>query len=502
MKSRFRGILFWKILLGFWLTFIGISQIMWLSFNFYGNKHHEPPEMQAARRIAELQMASAASVLQYGGLNALQGTIAGWTQDERRFFSVRPLGSASPDSSRPLGSISPEQSASAGASASAIHRSPAAGTASPPPLTTGEEPPRRDPQSAAPEDAAEPSGAPPGEFPARLTERVTDAQGQQWQLSYDVASLREDERQERRHGDILNMPLPLFIAGGGCGLLFSLLLAWNLTRPMRQLSEGFARISKGDLSVRLFPAMRRRHDELSVVAADFDAMVERLSVLVSAREELLHDVSHELRSPLARLQLATGLARQTPASVEASLDRIDEEARRLDKMIGELLSLSRAEHQKLPDEQYFDLLGLLEAVANDARYEAQIPGVEVLLHADQQQDYTVKGDANLIRSAVENVVRNALRFSLQGQQVTIDLRRDHHWLSITVRDRGPGVDAEKLSSIFDPFVRVNSPLSGKGYGLGLSIVRKVVLAHQGEVKAVNARDGGLELTIRLPHWVI
>ncbi|PLV63293.1 ATP-binding protein [Erwinia sp. B116] len=491
MKSRFRGILFWKILLGFWLTFIGISQIMWLSFNFYGNKHHEPPEMQAARRIAELQMTSAASVLQYGGLNALQATIADWTQDERRFFSVRPLGSASPD-----------PSTSAGASASAIHRSPAAGAASPPPLTTGEGSPRRDPQSTAAEDAAEPSGPPAGEFPARLTERVTDAQGQQWQLSYDVASLREDERQERRHGDILNMPLPLFIAGGGCGLLFSLLLAWNLTRPMRQLSEGFARISKGDLSVRLFPAMRRRHDELSVVAADFDAMVERLSVLVSAREELLHDVSHELRSPLARLQLATGLARQTPASVEASLDRIDEEARRLDKMIGELLSLSRAEHQKLPDEQYFDLLGLLEAVANDARYEAQIPGVEVLLHADQQQDYTVKGDANLIRSAVENVVRNALRFSLQGQQVTIDLRRDHHWLSITVRDRGPGVDAEKLSSIFDPFVRVNSPLSGKGYGLGLSIVRKVVLAHQGEVKAVNARDGGLELTIRLPHWVI
>lgn len=519
MKSRFRGILFWKILLGFWLTFIGISQIMWLSFNFYGNKHHEPPEMQAARRIAGLQMASAATVLQYGGPDALQATIADWTPDERRFFTVLPLGCTSTDpsasagasasaippsfepSARPKASDaqpSSEPSARAGAPASANPPSPAVAYSSSPAIATGGEAQL----FAATETGAEPHGPPPGEFPARLTARVTDAQGQQWQLSYDVAGLREDERQERRHGDILNMPMPLFIAGGGCGLLFSLLLAWNLTRPMRQLSEGFARISKGDLSVRLFPTMRRRHDELSVVAADFDAMVERLSVLVSAREELLHDVSHELRSPLARLQLATGLARQTPASVEASLDRIDEEARRLDKMIGELLSLSRAEHQKLPDEQYFDLLGLLEAVANDARYEAQIPGVEVLLHADQQQDYTVKGDANLIRSAVENVVRNALRFSLQGQQVTIDLRCDHRWLSITVRDRGPGVDAEKLSSIFDPFVRVNSPLSGKGYGLGLSIVRKVVLAHQGEVKAVNARDGGLELTIRLPHWVI
>lgn len=171
-------------------------------------------------------------------------------------------------------------------------------------------------------------------------------------------------------------------------------------------------------------------------------------------------------------------------------------------MIGELLSLSRAEHQSLPDEQYFDLLGLLNAVTNDARYEAQIPGVDILLNADEQQDYTVKGDANLIRSAVENVVRNALRFSLHGQQVIISLHQEHDWLVIIVRDRGPGVDADKLSSIFDPFVRVNSPLSGKGYGLGLSIVRKVVIAHQGEVSAVNARDGGLELTLRLPHWVV
>ncbi|WP_198511571.1 histidine kinase dimerization/phospho-acceptor domain-containing protein, partial [Bacillus subtilis] len=100
--------------------------------------------------------------------------------------------------------------------------------------------------------------------------------------------------------------------------------------------------AEGDLSVRLFPIMRKRHDEISNVAEAFDAMVERLDTLVRAREELLHDISHELRSPLARLQLATGLARQTPESVNSSLDRIDEEARRLDKMIGELLTLSRA----------------------------------------------------------------------------------------------------------------------------------------------------------------
>ncbi|HBH63229.1 ATP-binding protein [Erwinia persicina] len=450
MKTGFRGFLFWKILLGFWLTYIAITQLLWLGFSLYG-KHHEPPENRATKRIVNLQMTSAVSVLQRGGLEALNDMMVDWPPSDRRFFSVRQVTSP--------------------------------------------------PQKVEPRDDLNRDLA-PGAFPKEVTEWVTGADGRHYQLQYDVAGLRADSRMEGHPRSILNMPEPLFIVGAVCGLLFSLFLAWNLTRPMRQLRAGFARVSKGDLSVRLFPQLRRRHDEFSMVARDFDAMVERLSVLVKAREELLHDVSHELRSPLARLQLATGLARQTPESVGASLDRIDEEARRLDKMIGELLTLSRAEHQALPDEQYFDLLGLLKAVVNDARYEAQVPGVEIVLNADEQQDYTVKGEANLIRSAVENVIRNALRFSVLGQQVVISLRQEQGWLVIGVRDFGPGVEADKLSSIFDPFVRVNSPLSGKGYGLGLSIVRKVVIAHQGEVSAANARDGGLELTLRLPHWVV
>lgn len=189
-----------------------------------------------------------------------------------------------------------------------------------------------------------------------------------------------------------------------------------------------------------------------------------------------------------------------PENVSASLDRIDAEAQRLDKMIGELLTLSRAEHDAMPDEQYFDLTGLIEAVVTDVRYEAQIPGVEIGLDIDRQQDYTVRGNAELIRRGLENVLRNALRFSHAGQRVQVTLWREAQWLSIRISDQGPGVDEEKLSSIFDPFVRVNSPLMGKGYGLGLAIVRKVMLAHHGEVQAVNGEQGGLTLTLRLPHW--
>lgn len=449
MKHSYRGRMFWKILLGFWLVFVIISQLLWLGFSLTG-KHHEPREIVAIRRIVNLQMASAGSVLERGGPASLEDMLADWEPNERQFFSV-------------LQHDKPIQEINA--------------------------PPQR--------------FNPPfqGKFPDVIVRWVKGADGKQYELRYDVKGLRQDSSmgmKERR--DFLNIPEPMFIFAGSVGLLFSLLLAWNLTRPMRQLREGFARVSSGDLSVRLFPVMRKRHDELSIVAQEFDAMVERLGVLVRAREELLHDISHELRSPLARLQLATGLARQTPESVESSLDRIDEEARRLDKMIGELLTLSRAEHESMPGEQYFDLTGLVEAVVTDVRYEAQIPGVLIDIEMDDNTDYTVRGNAELIRRGIENVLRNALRFSLPGHHIRVSLKHEGRWLAISICDQGPGVDEEKLSSIFDPFVRVNTPLLGKGYGLGLSIVRKVILAHHGEVQAVNRAEGGLELTIRLPHW--
>jgi len=444
MRQSYRGRMFWKIFIGFWIVFVIMSQLIWLGFTLSG-KRHEPPEIMAIRRIVDLQMTSAASVLERGGPDALNAMLSDWDNTDRQFFHVtQQIKSPQSQNSGNLNYVGP--------------------------------------------------------LPEEVVRWVHGADGKEYQLRYDLDGMRKDSTHNMMPRKFLNIPEPMFIFAGSVGLLFSLLLAWNLTRPMRQLREGFSRVAEGDLSVRLFPILRKRHDEISNVAEAFDAMVERLDTLVRAREELLHDISHELRSPLARLQLATGLARQTPESVNSSLDRIDEEARRLDKMIGELLTLSRAEHESIPDEQYFDLTGLLQAVITDVRYEAQIPGVQVELQVDDQADYTVRGNAELIRRGIENVLRNALRFSLPGQRIEVDLRAEQQWLAIQVRDQGPGVDEEKLSSIFDPFVRVNSPLMGKGYGLGLAIVRKVVLAHHGEVEARNRPEGGLELTLRLPHW--
>ena len=440
-----RGRLFWKILLGFWFTFVAITQGLWVVFAFYNP--HEPPESGIARRFVKLQINSAVSMLHPGGMPGLNNMMANWPESDRKLFSVTP-------------SLLPAQGNTV-------------------------------------------QDLEPGKIPHEVVEFVQGPDGQGYRLRYDVQGLMHEYR-PRRHRDLLNMPPPLLWLGGLGGLLFSAVLAWNLTRPMLQMRKAFGRVAQGDLSVRLFSSMGKRHDELSEVARDFDSMAERLQVLVKAREELLHDVSHELRSPLARLQLAIGLARQNPSNVETSLSRIEHEAGRLDKMIGELLALSRTESSEIPDEEYFDLFGLVEAVVNDARYEAQLPGVEIAMHPEtpDDADYTVKGNAELMRRAVDNVVRNALRFSARGQTITVSLAHFEDFLQIEVADQGPGVEEDKLSSIFDPFVRVKSPLSGKGYGLGLAITRKVMVAHEGKVDARNAQPHGLVISLQVPHWKI
>lgn len=451
-----RGRLFWKILLGFWFTFILMTQMLWVVFSFYGNRH-EPPEREMVRQIAKLQVVSAASVLQSGGLPALNTMTANWSAADKTHFSVLPVAAL-------------------------------------PPLA-----------EEVPTTKAASQGSEPDFYRREVTTWAQDPDGQNYRVSYDIGGLRPVNQRggpdENRH-EILNIPIPMIWMGVLGGLFFSALLAWNLTRPMRQLRAGFERVAQGDLSVRLLPVMRRRHDELTEVARDFDSMAERLEALVSAREQLLHDVSHELRSPLARLQLAIGLAHQNPGNVESSLQRIEHESERLDKMIGELLALSRAEsHHLADDDEYFDLHELVNVVVNDARFEAQVPGVEILLQVSPLIEYTVRGNAELMRRAIDNIVRNALRFSVHGQQVNVALSLVDKSYQIQVADQGPGVEESLLSSIFDPFVRVKSAMSGKGYGLGLAITRKVIQAHGGQVEARNGEQGGLVITLWVPRWL-
>ncbi|GLW36437.1 two-component sensor histidine kinase [Pectobacterium carotovorum subsp. carotovorum] len=450
-----RGRLFWKILLGFWLTFLVMSQLLWLAFSFYGERH-KPLEEIVVSRIATIQTEMVAAALQHGGLGELNDVISLLPQQEQKYISI---------------------------------------TESPLPLSDREL--VSTPQNAMPDDAFMPDkrGV---QRATHIIKQVSGPAGKWYQIRYDTELLRREFRPPRPV-EFLNVPMPLVIIAGIGGLLFSSVLAWSLARPLNQIRASFDQVAQGDLNVRLLPVMHKRHDEISDVARDFDSMVERLDSLASAREQLLHDVSHELRSPLARLQLAIGLIRQNPNNIDNSLQRIEREALLMDKMIGELLTLSRTEHSGI-EEAYFDLLGLVTAVVNDARYEAQVTNVEILLAADEDEDYTIKGNAELMRRAVDNVMRNALRFSAPEQQVAVSLIGNEHEWMIQVADQGPGVEKSKLSSIFDPFIRIDSPLSGKGYGLGLAITRKVVLAHGGHIEADNGEQCGLVIRLCVPRW--
>ncbi len=289
----------------------------------------------------------------------------------------------------------------------------------------------------------------------------------------------------------------LWIGGLG-GLLFSILFAWHLTRPMNALRRSFGQVARGDLGVRLWPALRWRRDELTEVAQEFDLMVERLQQLVEGREQLLHDVSHELRSPLARIQMAIGLAEQSPEKVSDALARIRLETERMDRMIGELLTLSRAEQGHGLGQSHYDLLALVDTVIQDARFEAQQSGVEIELEQALGEGCLLLGHAELVRRAVENVVRNAVRFSQSGQTVSVSLMRLGQEVQLSIADRGPGVEEGKLAGIFDPFVRIGSPRMGKGYGLGLAIARKAVILQGGSIQARNRAQGGLRVTMTLP----
>lgn len=316
---------------------------------------------------------------------------------------------------------------------------------------------------------------------------------------YTVSFKEDKDKDDHVKKALFNMPLPIVLMGICVGLLFSLFLAWNLTRPMKLLREGFFRVSQGDLSVRLFEKLKARRDELSELGKDFDMMVEQLNILISDRQALLHDVSHELRTPLARLQLAIGLAQQNKQNIDTALARIELESERLDQLIGEILNYSRAEMNNRTDE-YFDLKELLGVVISDANYEANHQLINVYFNLSPISHSIVKGNSEQIRRAVENIIRNAIRFSKPGQAVEVSLKEAGKCLQIEVKDRGPGVESSKLSSIFEPFVRIQSAQLGKGYGLGLAIARKTVIMHNGTIQANNRDGGGLVVTIKLPYW--
>ncbi len=275
--------------------------------------------------------------------------------------------------------------------------------------------------------------------------------------------------------------------------LLCYLLARHLTSPLRSMQKTIERFGRGDFSARV---NSRRGDELGQLARTVDQMAERIDLLLKSQKRLLQDISHELRSPLARLGVAVELARGGGDATTA-LNRVEREADRLNTLVGELIQVTRAEGdpEGLATEAV-QLDDLVRVILDDVHIEADRK--QIKLHPSIQKA-DLQGNPELLRRAIENIIRNAIRYSPEGCNVDVSLEKRPESLRVVVRDYGSGVPPEALASIFDPFYRVEKDRgrTSGGVGLGLAIAKRAVELHRGRMSAINV-EPGLQVTIELP----
>ena len=285
--------------------------------------------------------------------------------------------------------------------------------------------------------------------------------------------------------------------------LSSLLLARYISAPIARLRRASRDLAKGDLGTRVgAPERGWATDEVGDLSRDFDTMAERIQALVTDKETLLRDISHELRSPLARIRMALGLAqRKANDEAQTDLERIEQEAERLDGLIGQIMTLARLRTQQEPVREPIGMEVLVRGIVEDARYEH--PEATVNFHCPDR--HQVFGDPRGIASAVENVVRNALAYAGEAGPIDVQIADDDGDVVVTVRDRGPGVLPEALPRIFEPLYRADesrdhggAPAGSTGQGIGLAITARVMELHGGDASAVNRAGGGLKVILRLP----
>ena len=298
----------------------------------------------------------------------------------------------------------------------------------------------------------------------------------------------------------------LFFAGMG------FLLSDYLSRPLRQLRNTAIAIAGGDLGARTEKSLRKRKDEIGDLGREFDEMADRVQTLLADQKRLLRDISHELRSPLARLQVATELARlENPRpEVGEHLDRIELETGRVNEQIGDILLLARLEVEQNPgDRKPVEIAAILEEVAEDACFEQQSDSLEI--RRERECDSRVLADSKMLKSAFENLIRNAILHTSPGTRVEVTLTEsDNGDCQVIVRDHGPGVPEEHLPNLTRPFYRAeqarervpsdNNGGEHRGYGLGLAIAARIIRSHSGDILIENHLQGGLVICCTLPAF--
>jgi two-component system sensor histidine kinase CpxA len=327
--------------------------------------------------------------------------------------------------------------------------------------------------------------------PGLMAQPVTSPSGAQYVLVAEVPMIM---RSPPLWDHLLHLLAIIALSG-----LFCYWLARYLTAPVTKLRAATQELTRGNLRARVGAAFGNRRDELASLGADFDMMAEKIETLITSQRRLLGDISHELRSPLARLNVALELARQRAGEdASGALQRIQREAENLNEMIGQLLALARLEGEaEGVNKTLFDLSQLIRNVVDDAEYEARNRNRSVRLEAPEA--CPLLGNEQLLRRAIENVVRNAVQYAADATTVEVKLVCGVQ-ATITVRDHGSGVPAEVLDKLFRPFYRVDEARdrNSGGTGLGLAIAERAVRLHGGTVEAANVATGGFAVTIVLP----
>src|SRR5580700_9558661 len=461
--------LFLRIFMLFWVAMaLIVGGSIAITFTIAA-REYEAPELQ--RRPSTAIQAS--EVLAHGGLPALKT----WLGANRHPSPDRDLFIIGPDGADILGR---RLSSSAARRLEYVNR---------------DEFVNRDPGGPDPR----PSGPPPGNFrPSRSAPQIVGTDGS----AYTVLLM------PRRPSIFGALSLPEISLTILCiALIVSALTSWwlaqHLSAPIRRIQEGARALASEDVQVRVSAGLEGRKDELADLARDFDAMADQLRANRGAITRLLRDISHELRSPLARMRVAVGLARQPPADLSRQLDRLEREIERLDSLISQVLKLARLHGTDAPfARESFDLDEVIEEVVRDANFEGAVKNCSVRLEGAASA--AVDGNRDLVRSAIENVLRNAVRYSPRDAPVEVSVEHDESGLVISIRDRGPGVPQPDLERIFEPFYRVaeSRDRDSGGEGIGLAITAQVIKAHGGSAKALNAANGGLEVRLSVPNGAL
>ncbi|PSJ80914.1 HAMP domain-containing sensor histidine kinase [Neisseria iguanae] len=313
------------------------------------------------------------------------------------------------------------------------------------------------------------------------------------------------------------LPSPLFIPGLSlppiwhefiilsfiilAGLLTAYILASNITQPIRILGNGMNRIANGDLETRISQQVDNRDDELSHLAQQFDKMAEKLQKLVAKERHLLHHVSHEMRSPLARMQAIVGLIQAQPQKQEQYLKRLEGELTRIDTLVGELLTLSRLETSNMPlEKENLKLIPFLSNLVEDSQSVAQQNHQSVTLQIQDKipETATISANESYLYRAFDNVIRNAMNYSPKGSDIKINIGQDSKNWIINVTDNGPGVNEIQLPHIFTAFYRADSSAHKPGTGLGLALAKHIVGQHNGKIIAENIKPNGLNMRFIFP----